>query len=75
MCGRRNRDLRSAARRSYSEVIKSDANKIERFDNPLQVKDWVIEEPMDTKLNRLRKSNPEAFFYCYKIYEFESNGN
>jgi len=26
---------------------------------------------MNTKLNRLKKSNPEAFFYWYKIYELE----
>lgn len=33
------------------------------------MKDWTIGEPMNTKLNRLKKSNPEAFFYWYKIYE------
>jgi hypothetical protein len=39
------------------------------FKDPLELKDWLIAEPMNTKLNKLKKSNPEAFFYWYKIYE------
>jgi len=50
-------------------LILEDATKIERYSNPLQMKEWTIGEPMNTKLNRLKKSNPEAFFYWYKIYE------
>jgi len=50
-----------------SELIKSQINnKIERFDNPLEVKDWLIENPKYNKLNKLKKNNPEAFFYWYK---------
>jgi len=29
---------------------------------------------MNTKLNKLKKSNPEAFFYWYKIYELFKQG-
>ena len=47
--------------------IKHDTNEIEKFESPQQLKDWIIKEPMNTKLNRLKKSNPEAFFYWYKI--------
>lgn len=36
----------------------------------LELKDWIIAEPMNTKLNKFKKSNPEAFFYLYKNYEF-----
>ncbi len=50
-------------------LIKVDAAKIEKYKNPLQMKYWTIGEPMNTKLNKLKKSNPEAFFYWYKIYE------
>ncbi len=35
----------------------------------MQLKDWLISEPMNNKLNKLKKSSPEAFFYWYKIYE------
>ena len=35
---------------------------------------WFVawdSEAFNTKLNKLKKSNAEAFFYWYKIYEFE----
>jgi len=63
-----------ASKAAYlAALIKHDANEIEKFDNPQQLKDWTIKEPMNTKLNRLKKSNPEAFFYWYKIYEITIN--
>ena len=50
-------------------LIKYNAGRIEKFSHPSELKDWVITTPMNTRLNRLKKSNPEAFFYWYKIYE------
>ena len=41
-------------------------NEIELFNNPTEIKDWLIEHPTYNKLNKLKKSNPEAFFYWYK---------
>jgi hypothetical protein len=62
-----------ASKAAYiATLIKHDAQTIEKFSNPLQMKDWVISEPMNTKLNKLKKSNPEAFFYWYKIHELET---
>lgn len=59
-----------ASKAAYlATLIKEDAAKIEKYNNPLQMKDWTIGEPMNTKLNKLKKSNPEAFFYWYKIYD------
>ena len=59
-----------ASKAAYLDtLIKHDSNETEKFENPQQLKDWIIKEPMNTKLNRLKKSNPEAFFYWYKIYE------
>lgn len=52
-----------------ASLIKYDNKIIEKFGDPLHIKDWVIGAPMNTKLNRLKKSNPEAFYYWYKIYE------
>jgi hypothetical protein len=61
-----------ASKAAYlAALIKHDAKTIEKYVDPLQVKDWVINEPMNTKLNKLKKSNPEAFYYWYKIYELE----
>jgi predicted nucleotidyltransferase component of viral defense system len=51
-----------------SRLIKYDAAGIEKFSNPLQMKDWLIDEPLNNKLNKLKESNPEAFFYWYKIF-------
>ena len=52
-----------------SALIQHNAKAIDKFENPLLMKDWQIGEPLNSKLNKLKKSNPEAFFYWYKIYE------
>ena len=63
-----------ASKAAYlATLIRHDATTIEKYSNPLHMKDWVIGEPMNTKLNKLKKSNPEAFFYWYKIYKLEPN--
>ena len=63
-----------ASKAAYlSILIRNDATKIEKFSNPIQMEEWTIGEPMNTKLNKLKKSNPEAFFYWYKIYELTTN--
>jgi len=57
-----------ASKAAYlATLIKEDTAKIEKYNHPLQMKEWIIGEPMNTKLNKLKKSNPEAFFYWYKI--------
>ena len=35
-------------------------------------KDSTIDNPEYSKLNKLKKSNPEAFFYWYKIFEIKT---
>lgn len=62
-----------ASKAAYlSMLIRHDSEMIEKFENPMQIKDWQISEPMNNKLNKFKKSNPEAFFYWYKIYELGS---
>lgn len=53
-------------------LIEKNAKIIEKYGNPLQMKDWQINEPMNNKLNKLKKSNPEAFFYWFKIYKIKT---
>jgi len=61
-----------ASKAAYlSTLIFLNAKTIAKFENPLQLKDWKIDEPLNNKLNKLKKSNPEAFFYWYKIYELK----
>ena len=52
-------------------LIRHNAVSTDKFDNLQQIKNLTIGEPMNTKLNKLKKSNPEAFFYWYRIYEIE----
>ena len=60
-----------AAKAAYlSVLIRRKATVMERFTDPLIMESWVIEQPFNTRLNKLKKSNPEAFFYWYQIYSF-----
>jgi len=61
-----------ASKAAYmATLIKHNASSFDKFEHLQQLTDWIISEPFNTKLNKLKKSNPEAFFYWYKIYEFE----
>ena len=61
-----------ASKAAYmATLIKHNASSFDKFEHLQQLKDWTISEPFNTKLNKLKKSNPEAFFYWYKIFEFE----
>lgn len=61
----------AAAKVAYlAKLIQSeDQIKIERFKNPLEIKDWLIEDQNYNKLNKLKKNNPEAFYYWYKSFK------
>lgn len=52
-----------------AKLIECRATSFVRFNNPMEVKDWVIKQPFYTRLNKLKKSNPEAFFYWFRVYE------
>ncbi|MEQ6121519.1 nucleotidyl transferase AbiEii/AbiGii toxin family protein [Reichenbachiella sp. MALMAid0571] len=64
------RAITFASKAAYiAALIKAGKAEIEKFKNPVIMKDWTIGEPFWPRLNRLKKSNPEAFFYWYKIFE------
>ncbi|WP_066219071.1 nucleotidyl transferase AbiEii/AbiGii toxin family protein [Formosa haliotis] len=60
--------ITAAAKTAYlAEVLKNEiVSDLEKFKSPKQIKDWTIENQQFNKLNKLKKSNPEAFFYWYK---------
>lgn len=61
-----------ASKAAYlSALIKSGASEFERFVDSSQIKDWQIEQTEYNKLNKLKKSNAEAFFYWYKACVME----
>jgi len=54
-----------------SILITNNLTEVEHFDknNIQELQNVKIEKPLPTKLNKLRKSNIEAFFYWWKISE------
>lgn len=59
-----------AAKAAYlSVLLKTDTKDFDRFTKPDEIAEWIIEQPFETRLNRLKKSNPEAFYYWYKTYK------
>lgn len=68
------RAITNASKAAYlSVLIRNGITTIEHFDlkkiEPLR--DAVIKEPMHTKLNKLKKSNIEAFFYWVEISKLQ----
>lgn len=62
--------ITAAAKVAYlAEMLKKEEQSIEKYNNPMDVKDWTIESVQYNKLNKLKKSNPEAFFYWFKTFE------
>ena len=61
-----------AAKAAYIAVIlTTGSNKISHFKNPMDVADWILEQPLETRLNKLKKSNPEAFFYWFESLQLK----
>lgn len=59
-----------AAKAAYiATMLQTETRKAAHFTNPMEVKDWIVEQPFETRLNKLKKSNPEAFFYWYNNLE------
>lgn len=64
--------ITSASKAAYlSTLIKYDIKVLEKFDKSVSMKDWNIIS--NTRLNKLKKSDPEAFFYWYRAYEIIEN--
>jgi hypothetical protein len=56
-----------AAKAAYlSRLIDTNQTTFEKFNDPFQVSEAKIEHPHNTRLQKLKKSSPEAFFYWWK---------
>jgi hypothetical protein len=63
-----------AAKSAYiASVIKFGAENFKRFSKELDMKNWIIKEPTNTKLNKIKKTDPEAFFYLCQMTEIANN--
>jgi len=56
-------------------LIANNLTEVEHFDKEkiVDLQDKMIENPLPTKLNKLKKSNTEAFFYWWKVFEIKKN--
>ena len=56
-----------ASKTAYlSALILKDIDSIARFDKELDISSWVIINPAFNKLNKLKKTSPEAFYYFFQ---------
>lgn len=63
------RAITDAAKAAYvATVLKHKHNKVEKYKDIEQVKDLTIDQSFNSKLNKLKKGNPEAFYYWYQIF-------
>ena len=57
-----------AAKAAYiASVIKCGVKHFVHFDEDVDMTNWKIAAPMNSKLNKIKRSNPEAFFYLYQV--------
>ncbi len=62
------RAITDAAKAAYlATVLKYKVEKLEKYQGLESIKELVIDQEFDSKLNKLKKGNPEAFFYWYQI--------
>ena len=62
--------IRDSAKAAYTAAIMlTHTTEVHRFEStPIEEwKDNVIGEVLSNKLNKLKKSNPEAFFYWWQV--------
>lgn len=59
-----------AARAAYlATLIETNATTIEKFSNPLEVVNMQVTDKLTNRLNKLKTTLPEAFFYWVKTSE------
>ena len=49
--------------------LLTNQKQLVKYDQTIDMRRWEFESPNPTRLNKLKKTNPEAFFYFMKAYE------
>jgi len=66
------RAIVDASRAAYvAKTIQHGIPNFNKYTNPSDVKDLTIDQSFNSKLNKLKKGNPEAFFYWHQIFLME----
>jgi len=66
-----------AAKAAYlTALVLQDVDLLDRFKKDQNISDWIITSPEFNKLNKLKKTSPEAFYYFFQalhLLKFEKN--
>ena len=53
------------------ELVKQGINQKVLFDPAIDMRNWQISLPSDTRINKVKKSSPEGFFYLYHMVQLQ----
>ena len=53
------------------ELVKQGINQKVLFDPAIDMKNWLVSQPSDTRINKVKKSSPEGFFYLYHMVQLQ----
>lgn len=56
----------AAAKTAYLTRLLTTQNSIQRYTTQEEIKDWTITSPEYPKLQKLKKNNPEAYYYWHQ---------
>ncbi len=61
-----------ASKTAYlAALISCPGHPLQKFQSSAEISDWTIASPDYSKLNKLKKTSPEAFFYFYQALELQ----
>ncbi len=49
------------------ELVKHGCTDKQTYNPQVIMRDWQVSQPFDPRINRIKKSSPEAFFYLYQM--------
>jgi len=53
------------------ELVKQGINQKALFDPAIDMRNWQVSQPSDTRINKVKKSSPEGFFYLYHMVQLQ----
>jgi hypothetical protein len=69
------RAITCASKAAYlATAIKSGTKQLARYEGPAQIRELTISHATGNKMNKLKRSNPEAFFYLHQAFNLMEAG-
>lgn len=67
--------ITASAKVAYlTSLLNKENQEIERFKNPLEIRDWLIEDPTYNKLNKLKKAIQKRFSFGIRVLVTKMKG-